>query len=229
MKQWVGWVAVAVMCVAVVGCKKKEKGHHHFGPGHGVGMTHDFSDVKKFAKMFESAKRTKWQKPDEVIKLLDLKPGMQVADIGAGTGYFLPYLAKALDGKGKVEGLDINEHMVKYMQKRIKKAGWKHVVARKIAGDDPQIKAGSTDRIIIVNTWHHIPKRVAYSKKLAAALSEQGAVYIIDFTKDAPIGPGKKHRVTPEQVAKELKAAGLKATVMKESLPHQYVVKGSKS
>ena len=221
------WLIAMACTLALTGCKKDKK--HHYGPHHHSGMTHDFSDTKKFAKMFDNPKRNAWQKPQEVVRLLELKPGMHVADIGAGTGYFLPHLIKGLSGKGMVYGLDVNKHMVKHMQDRIKKAGWKNVVARKIPGDTPDLKDGSIDRIIIVNTWHHIPKRVAYSKKLHAALRKNGAVYVIDFTKDSKHGPSKKHRLSPELVVKELKAAGLKTTIMKETLPNQYIVRGSKS
>src|SRR5690349_4785693 len=56
--------------------------------GHAEGAPHEFHDAQYWAKIFESPARAKWQKPDEVVKGLDLKPGQTVVDIGAGTGYF---------------------------------------------------------------------------------------------------------------------------------------------
>jgi hypothetical protein len=66
-----------------------------------------FSDVEKWVKRFEDPKRLEWQKPDEVVRKLSLKPGDVVADIGAGTGYFTRRFARAVGSEGRAFGLDI--------------------------------------------------------------------------------------------------------------------------
>ncbi len=200
-----------------------KKGHAH---SHHHGMRHDFSDVKRWVKIFDNPKRKAWQKPMEVIKLMAIKPGMTVVDIGAGTGYFLPYLRTAVGAKGKVLGLDLAATLVKHMNQRAKKAGWKNVTATQVKPNDPQLAPKSVDRILIVNTWHHVQNRGAYAAKLKAALKPGGAVFVVDFGANATRGPSKKHRLTPKQVSDDFTKGALEATILQETLPEQYIVKG---
>ncbi len=212
--------------------KPPGEGHGHAaGAGHTggpSGMQHDFSDAEKWAKVFDDPARAEWQKPQEVVALMEIEPGMKVADIGAGTGYFLGYLAAAVGEEGRVLGLDPEQNLVDYMNKRAEQAGWKRVRAKVIPYDSPSLPDRSTDRILIVDTWHHIENRAGYSKKLAEALAEGGCVYVVDFTMESPVGPGKDHRLTPEQVMAELQEGGLAPELLEETLPNQYIVRGKK-
>ena len=74
------------------------------------------------------------------------------------------------------------------------------VEARVVALDDPGLPAGSIDRVLIVDTWHHIDGRAAYAAKLRGALAPGGAVFVVDFTLEAKHGPPARHRLRPEQV-----------------------------
>lgn len=198
-------------------------GHHHDGP-----LVHRFDNAEQWAKDFDNPERDAWQKPAAVVTALRITPGMSVADVGAGTGYFLPHLSRAVGPKGKVLGLDIEADMVAYMAKRAAREGLGNVEPRLVALDDPKLAPGSVDRVLIVDTWHHIDHRVAYARKLAAALAPGGAVYIVDFKRDAKRGPPPEHRITPEQAMDELKQAGLVPEVVDVALPDQYVVAGKR-
>src|SRR5262245_6988034 len=82
-------------------------GHQHQHHGHGKAGYHmDFSEVEHFARQFDGPERDAWQKPAEVVRFLDLGAGQVVADIGAGTGYFLPLLSKTAGADGRVLALD---------------------------------------------------------------------------------------------------------------------------
>jgi 2-polyprenyl-3-methyl-5-hydroxy-6-metoxy-1,4-benzoquinol methylase len=200
------------------------------GGGHAHGpLGHRFDrSPEDYAKHFDDPKRDRWQKPREVVKLLAVTPGMVVADLGAGTGYFLPHLARAAGG-GEVHALDVEPQLVSYMEARAKKEGLANVKARKVAYDDPQLAPASVDRVLIVDTWHHIDGRDAYVKKLAAGLKPGGRVAIVEVTKASPHGPPAALRLAPAQVIRELEAGGLvNVKVVKESLPRQYVVVGEK-
>ena len=189
---------------------------------------HRFEKAKDWESRFDDPKRDAWQKPHRVIELLKIEPGMLVADIGAGTGYFLPHLSLAVGKKGKVLAVDIEDDMVWHMRERAKRDGLDNVTAQKAEPTAPGLEAASLDRIIIVNTWHHIPDRRDYSKKIGKALKEGGMVAIIDYTKEAPFGPPPNHRLTPTEVIAELAEGGLKATTLEEDLPHQYIVAGTR-
>jgi len=151
---------------------------------------------------------------------------MAVADVGAGTGYFEKRLSKAVGPQGRVLAIDVEPDMVRYLGERAAKEGTKNVEPLLATADDP--KLAPVDRVLIVDTWHHIPERGEYSKKLAAALKPGGFVLIVDFTMDSPKGPPKEHRIAPEQVIKELEQGGLHATIVPAGLSDQYVIKGAK-
>jgi len=203
----------------------QHESHGHEGHHHGEeGVHHDFSDVDKWLERFEGPDRDEYQKPAYLVELLAIEPGMTVVDLGAGTGYFLPHLSKAVGPEGKALGLDVEPNLVTFMQERIANEGWANCEARKIPYDDPQLPPGSVDRLLIVNTWHHIDHRGAYAAKLKAALAPGGEVWVVDFTKESPNGPAVEHRLTAEQVIEELGAGGLKGAVREEELPWQYVV-----
>jgi cyclopropane fatty-acyl-phospholipid synthase-like methyltransferase len=208
--------------------KHGQHGHKAGGHDEGMSMHHDFSDAERWAKIFDDPARLEWQKPQEVVGLMAIRPGMTVADIGAGTGYFLGYLSSAAGAGGQVLGLDPEPKMVEHMARRIAEAGWKNATSRTIPLDGPGLEPASVDRILIVDTWHHIENRGEYSSKLAAALKPGGAVYVVDFTLESPVGPKKHHRLAPEVVAAELRAGGLTAEVVAETLPNQYIIRAAK-
>jgi len=196
-----------------------------------AGATHDepdFSNVAKFVKAFESPERDYWQKPDDVVSLLQLWPGNVVADIGAGTGHFEPHLAKAVGATGRVLALDVEPHMITYLERRVKKERLGNVTVQKVAADDPGLADGSVDRLLVVDTWHHLPQRAQYAAALNRALRPGGFVVVVDFTAESPEGPPAHARLPPETVIAELQAGGFSARTVAESLPLQYVVIGQK-
>jgi SAM-dependent methyltransferase len=133
---------------------------------------------------------------------------MTLVDLGAGTGYFLPHLSQAVGPEGKVVGLDIEQDMVRYMSERAQREHLANVTARVVPLDAPQLLAASADRVLIVDTWHHIDGRPAYAAKLRAALAPGGTVYVVDFKPEASYSPPREHRLTAKQVAAELGQGG---------------------
>jgi ubiquinone/menaquinone biosynthesis C-methylase UbiE len=199
-------------------------GHGH-GHGHGDGHFHKrFEDAERWAKVFDDPARDAWQKPDEVVGHLSLAPGMTVVDVGAGTGYFLSRLSRAVGPQGKVVATDIEPDMVRYMTERAAREGLGNVTAIAAPSDGVGVPDGSADRILIVDVWHHIPARDRYAAALARALAPGGEVHVVDFTVDSERGPPREHRLPPETVIAELAAGGLVAEAIAETLPDQYIV-----
>ena len=210
-------------------------GHEAHGQGHGTGggetlnaagFHHDFSDAEHWAKRFDTPDRPTWQKPESLMALMGIEPGMTVADLGAGTGFFLGYLSKVVGEKGRVLALDVEPTLISHMANRAEQAGWSNVETRHIPYDSPGLEPASVDRILIVNTWHHIDARADYSAKLLKALRPGGAIFVVDYTLEAEHGPPKAHRLSPERVAAELTGGGFETEVLAEELPRQYVVVG---
>jgi cyclopropane fatty-acyl-phospholipid synthase-like methyltransferase len=181
-------------------------------------MQHRFENADQWAKVFDDPARDAWQQPDRVIAALELSPTLTVADVGAGTGYFVVKLAPLVKA---VIATDIEASMVEHMTARAKRENLANVRAQLTPPDDPQLVA--VDRILVVDVWHHLGDRKAYAKKLAAALNQGGFVAVVDFKLDATMGPPKQHRLPPAAIIEDLRAAGLDAKVALE-LEQQYVV-----
>lgn len=224
---------IGLLCgLQACGGAEAERVHRSDGHGDGHGMhhpdsrhEHDFSDPEAFVPMFEGPERDAWQRPSEVVALLGIAPGTTVVDLGAGTGYFLPHLASA---GARVIALDVEPAMVEHMRQRIAREGLANVEARACATDDPGLEDASVDRILIVNTWHHIADRGAYAARLHRALRPGGFVLVVDFTLEAQHGPPPEMRLAPQAVIEELRRGGLQAALVDETLPDQYAVRASR-
>ena len=193
-------------------------GHHAATPDH------DFADAAAWAKVFDDSARDAWQKPEEVVALLGALPGQVVADIGAGTGYFERYLSRAVGGAGTVYALDSEPQMIEYLTARAAREAWPNVIPKVVTAGDPGLPSAGVDRVLVVDTWHHLLDRPQYARAISAALRPGGSIAVVDFTLEAPLGPPAAMRVTTDVVIAELTGAGLVAAVADESLPHHYIV-----
>jgi len=194
------------------------------GASHDATIHHSFDDVEKWVKVFDDPGRDAWQKPDAVIAALDVKEGMTVADLGAGTGYFSVRLAKAVGKTGRVLAIDVEPKLVDYMKERAAKAELSQLVPVLAPTDDPKLPTGGVDLVLVVDTWHHIDDRLHYLAKLAAGLKPGGRVAVVDFKKgDFPVGPPDAHKLTPDAVEAEFAGAGWTRTTSWDDLPYQYV------
>lgn len=184
-------------------------------------MGQHFSDAEQWAKEFDDPARDAWQQPDRVIAALNLRAGMTVADIGAGTGYFAARLAKHATAP-TVYAVDIEPAMVSYLKTRATREGLHNLKAIQASGTSPNLPE-PVDVILIVDTYHHIADRVAYFSALRKSLRPNGMLAIVDFRKDAPAGPPAAFRFTPEDVAQELMRADYTGTALIDDLPRQWM------
>jgi len=119
---------------------------------------HRFSDAERWAQVFDDPKRDVWQKPDEVMRALELPPDALAADVGAGTGYFAVRLAEALP-TGRVYAVDVEPDMVEYLAARAKQERHDNLVVIAGSPDDPKLPE-KVDLILMVDVHHHIDDRV---------------------------------------------------------------------
>ncbi len=155
--------------------------------------------------------RGSWQRPEDVVVALALSPGDRVADIGAGEGYFIPYLADAVGAKGRVYAVDIDPELTQRLEERFVGEG---SPVRVILGrpDDPELPNGSVDVILIVNTYHHIEDRETYFVNLKADLSPSGRVAIIEPDSDLSgvldLFTDEGHTSSARDIVREMQNAG---------------------
>jgi SAM-dependent methyltransferase len=183
-------------------------------------MDHRFDDPERYAKSFDDPARDAWQMPARVIEALNLPEDTSVADIGAGTGYFSLKLAKVVP-RGTVYAVDIEPKMLEYVRKRAASAGLKNLVTVQADDVSPRLPK-AVDLVLVVDTYHHIPNRVAYFKNLAKGLTAGGRVAIVDFRKDAPDGPPPEFRFEAAQIVDEMTKAGYRLDTEHKFLPRQH-------
>ena len=194
----------------------------HRPHGHETGrhMEHRFDDPERYAQSFDDPARDEWQMPARVIGALEVGPGQAVADIGAGTGYFTVRLARETEAR-TVYAVDIEPTMVDHVRQRAEEGGLGNVVGVVAEADSPNLPE-SVDLVLIVNTYHHIPERVAYFAALRDRLAPGGRIAIIDPRKGAPGGgPPDEFRFTPEEIGEELGRAGFELLTRHDFLPRQ--------
>jgi predicted methyltransferase len=182
-----------------------------------------FDDPAEWAKVFDAPDRDAWQRPEQVVAALGLRPGQHVADLGAGTGYFSRYLSRAVGPTGAVLAVDSEPNLVAWLRDRAEREGTGNVVPVLGSRDTPRLPAGSVDLVLIVDTYHHIDARVAYFAALRAALRPGGRVAVIDWQKrPLPVGPEMDHKLAREQVVDEMARAGYALVEEPTTLPYQY-------
>jgi ubiquinone/menaquinone biosynthesis C-methylase UbiE len=183
-------------------------------------MPHRFENAEEWAKRFEEPGREKWQKPDEVVKVLALPEDAKVADVGSGTGYFAVRLARAVP-RGKVYGVDIEPDMGRYLGERARREGLNNLEPVLATPEDSKLPE-PVDLVLIVDTYHHLGDRVAYLRRLGERLTRGGRVAVVDFRKSSDMGPPEKHKLSAEQVREEMIAAGYAPLQAYDFLPEQY-------
>lgn len=181
------------------------------------------ADPKAYIASLDNPERDLWQKPREVMAALGLTGGEQVADIGAGSGYFALRFARHVGPSGRVYAVDISPDMIRHLGEQARKAALDNVQAVLAPADDPRLPAGAIDLVFICNTWHHIADHPTYLAALRAALKPAGRLVVIDWQKDdLRAGPPPEMRVARDAVVAEFERAGFRLGGEPRLLPHQY-------
>jgi ubiquinone/menaquinone biosynthesis C-methylase UbiE len=146
------------------------------------------------------ARLNRLQPPDQVMDAIGIKPGMTVAEIGAGRGRYVVQIAVRVGETGKVYAEDIDEASLKHLEKRCAKWGLEHVEA--IHGDvtDPKLPVGELDVIFVISAYHHFQDPVALMRNARPSLKPDGVVAIGEWL----------NATSPEQVEAQMKTAGYK-------------------
>ena len=167
--------------------------------------------------------RESWQRPGDVVEALGLTPGARVADLGAGEGYFVPYLAAAVEETGRVYAVEVDAELGEALQARFADAPNVEVVLG--AYDDPGLPDGAIDLVLLVNTYHHIEDRPAYFRSLRKNLSSIGRVVVIEPDAEQwgffALWISSDHASRAAAVVAEMEAAGYRHKRSVEFLPIQ--------
>jgi len=227
-KKHLGFYVIAIFIIGTIvlpGCSQNHNDHRSNHKRKTHGYEHSFKNYSYITR-FESPQRKKWQKPDLVVRKMNIKPGDRIADIGAGSGYFTRRFARIVGPKGLALGLDTEINMVRYMKRDIKKLKMKQYQVKKVGYNGHELKSNTFNIVFMCNVYHHISGRIQYFKRVSKSLKSTGRLVIVDFYKrKSPMGPPIHHRIRAEKVIKELKEAGFILIKQENFLPYQYYLK----
>jgi precorrin-6B methylase 2 len=170
-------------------------------------------DLKKFKESFEGESREIFALRARIVAACKLKPGMAVADIGAGTGLFTRLFAREIGPRGKVYAVDIADKFLTHIKATCKEAKITNVETVKCSDRSCELPAGSIDVAFICDTYHHFEFPLRTMTTIHKALRPGGQVILIDFHRI----PGKSRdwilghvRAPQEVVIKEIVSMGFK-------------------
>jgi arsenite methyltransferase len=175
------------------------------------------------AAYMDDPRRNEWQLPQKVLDYLQLKEGDAVADIGAGTGYFSMLFAKRVGKNGTVYSLDVDENMVKRIEKRARKENVVNLKAILAPFDSPGLPQAAVNLVFICDTYLFFENRGEYLQRVRESLKSGGRLAIVSFNYRAEIpGAPPRHKMIPkEQTINEIQQAGFALEADLYFLPYQ--------
>jgi len=143
-------------------------------------------------RLLKYSDRWYWQMPQRVLKELGIGPGMSVADVGAGIGYFTLKLSESVGETGRVYASDIDENALLFLDERRQEAGSENITIIHGREDNPLIPESSVDLVLIVNTIQFVTEKTPFLHNLRRSLKENGRLVFIqwDAEKMDPEMPG---------------------------------------
>ena len=170
-----------------------------------IGLAGCTAEMK--ARCYAGEDRDEWQQPDRVIASLALEPGHQVADLGAGGGYFSFRLAQAVGPSGKLYALDIDEEMNERLEALATERGAANLEVVLAEPDDLRVPE-PVDLIFTSNTYHHLDDRSAYFENAARYLRPGGRVAIIEYKEEGFFHRVMGHATGAQAIREEMESAG---------------------
>jgi ubiquinone/menaquinone biosynthesis C-methylase UbiE len=177
--------------------------------------------------------RDRWQKPDDLIKLLKISAGSQTADIGCHEGYMTFKLSKIVGASGKVYAVDVEDSKVKKVESLATESKITNITAIKGDYDNPKLPFNSLDAVIILDTYHEMDDHEEILQHILKALKPGGRLLLCE-----PIAESRRNSKRSEQEGKhelgmnfaleDLKKAGFKISFQKDPYVDRTKEKGDK-
>lgn len=187
-------------------------------------------DVDTWVERFEGESREIFQLRHAIAAAVDLEPGMEIADVGAGTGLFVPLFADRVGTEGRVFAADISPRFVQHIRDRVAEAGLEQVTVVLSAERSVTLPAASVDVVFLCDVYHHFEYPQTVLASILRALRPGGQLVLLDFERI----PGTTRRwildhvrAGRETVMEEIAAAGftLTETLAVEGLTENYMLR----
>lgn len=177
------------------------------------------------AGWLERTERKTEERPDLLLNALSIKPGLTIADIGAGSGYYTRQLAARTGASGKVFAVEIQHEMLDILKKQNQALGIKNIVPVLATEQHVQLPEGSVDLALLVDVYHELQFPVEAMSSLVRAIKPGGQIVLVEFRAEDPNVPILPlHKMTEAQIKKEAALLGLRWVRTISTLPWQHVV-----
>jgi ubiquinone/menaquinone biosynthesis C-methylase UbiE len=184
----------------------------------------------KHAHRLEDPERLQWLPPAAVLAAVQLKQGMRVADIGAGTGYFALPMAREIGDSGKVLAVDFQTEMLEHLRQKLNgSASPKNIELVHGEATATTLPDKSVDLVFLANVWHELDDHAAALAEARRILRPGGHIAILDWRPDVsqPPGPPLEHRLTPDAVTSGIQQEGWTRVSKRNVGVYSYVVQAS--
>ena len=180
------------------------------------------------AHKLDDPERQQWLPPADLMARLELAPGLRVADVGAGTGYFALPIARAVTPGGRVFAVDVQYEMLEHLRAKLdtEPVSLVHGEATRTTLDDD-----SVDLVFLANVWHEVDDLPAALVEIARILRPAGRLAILDWRTDVeqPPGPPLEHRIPEGDVVALLREHGFVARAPEHVGRFSYLVTARRS
>jgi ubiquinone/menaquinone biosynthesis C-methylase UbiE len=189
-------------------------------------------DVDEFVKKFEGESREIYTKRLDIVRACKLKPGMAVADVGAGTGLFTRLFAKEVGPKGKVYAVDIAGNFLKHIEKFAKEENLDNVATVLCDQFSTKLPPNSVDVVFICDTYHHFEFPYRTLSSIHEALRPGGQIVLIDFHRIKGVTKEwtMNHvRAGQDVFSREIESSGFRKLDEQKLLTENYFVRFAKT
>lgn len=160
----------------------------------------------------ESSDRAVIAHRDGIVRALELRPGIAVADVGAGTGAFMEPIARAVGPTGRYLAVDVDPEMVAILAARARRLGLPQVRVVHSRRHDVRLAPASVDLVVVIDTYHHFDPVAPMNRSLFRALKPGGRLVVVDFDRrpDSPEWVKDHVRADRATFMREIEAAGFR-------------------
>lgn len=168
---------------------------------------------EQWRKSFETESREVYSRRHAIVEAAALRPGMAVADVGAGTGLFTRLFAARVGPAGRVYAVDIAREFVAGNLRRAREQGYDNVIGIVSTQEDTRLPAGAIDLVFVCDAYHHFEQPQAMLASIRTALRPGGTLVVVDFERIPGVSPDwilKHVRAGKDEFRAEIEAAGFR-------------------
>jgi predicted methyltransferase len=224
-----GLLCLALACASGAEAPSKPK-EASVRPGVNERFLAEDLDVEQFVEIFEGESREVSVQRERIVEALEVSSGMTVADIGAGTGLFLPAFDREVGSEGRVYAVEISPKFLEHLRERTAREGLSRVAVVESREDSVELSAATVDIAFVCDVYHHFEYPQSTLDSLYAAIRPGGSLVVIDFERI----PGESSdwvlghvRAGKEVFRREIESAGFRfeREIAVEGLKENYVLR----